>query len=91
MRYPWLIFLLFLLPAAVFAQGGSISGIVTNADSKKPVNGASVFLSNSQSGTATSESGKFLLGSLRPGQYTLVISSLGFEDFKKTVIVKTTQ
>jgi len=88
MRFPWLVLLFLLLPFAVLAQGGEISGVVTNADSKKPIGGASVFLSNSQAGTATSESGKYTLSGLRPGQYTLVISSLGFEDFKKTVVVE---
>jgi hypothetical protein len=88
MRYPWLVLLFSLISLTAFAQGGSISGTVTNADSKKPVARASVFLSNSQSGTATNEEGKFYLGNLRPGQYTLVISFLGFEDFKKTIIVQ---
>jgi hypothetical protein len=88
MRYPWLILLFSLISLTAFAQGGSISGTVTNADSKKPVARASVFLSNSQAGTATNEEGKFYLGNLRPGQYTLVISFLGFEDFKKTIIVQ---
>jgi hypothetical protein len=88
MRYPWLVFLLIFLPVALLAQDASISGVVTNSDSKKPIGGVSVFLSNSQAGTATNESGKYYMGGVRPGQYTLVISSLGFEDFKKTVIVE---
>jgi hypothetical protein len=88
MRYPWLILLCLIIPFASFAQGGSISGTVTNSDSKKPVPRASVFLSNSQAGTATNEQGKYYLSGLRPGQYTLVISCLGFEDFKKVLIVQ---
>src|ERR1700753_613017 len=87
MRLPWLILFCILCPFAVFAQYGTISGVVTSADSKKPIAGASVFLSNSATGTATNDKGGFILANVRPGQYTLVVSILGFEDYDKTVLV----
>jgi hypothetical protein len=89
MTFPRLIILLILLLPAycAFSQNTTVSGTVINADSKKPLPRASVFLSNSASGTATAEDGSFSLYNVRPGQYTLVVSILGFEEYDKTILV----
>lgn len=87
MRFPWLVFFCLLFPFAALAQYGSISGVVTSSDSKKPIANASVFLSNSASGTSTNENGHYNLASVRPGQYTLVVNILGYQDYEKTVLV----
>jgi hypothetical protein len=87
MRLPWFVLFCLLCPFAAFAQYGSITGVVTSADSKKTIAGASVFLSNSSVGTASRDNGAFTLASIRPGQYTLVVSILGYQDYDKTVLV----
>jgi len=87
MRYPWLILSFILLPFISLAQNGTISGVIINAESKKPLARASVFLSNSSVGTATAENGTYSLYDVRPGQYTLVVSILGFEQYNKTILV----
>jgi len=87
MRLPWLILICLFFPFAVLAQSGVISGVVTSADSKKTLPRASVFLSNSAVGSATNEEGRFMLSGIRPGQYTLVVSILGFEQYTKTILV----
>jgi hypothetical protein len=87
MRFPWLILLYILLPFAAIAQSGTITGVVTSAESKKPLPRASVFLSNSKTGTATTENGTFTLNDIRPGQYTLVVSILGYEEYNKVIMV----
>jgi hypothetical protein len=87
MRLPWLILFCLLIPFAALAQYGSITGVVTSADSKKPIAGASVFLSNSSVGTASRDNGAYTLANIRPGQYTLVVSILGYQDYDKTVLV----
>lgn len=87
MRHPLLILFCLLLPAMIFAQGGVISGLVTNAETKNGISGASVFLSNSSFGTSTTESGKYVLNGVRPGQYTLTVTLLGYEDNTSTVLV----
>lgn len=48
---------------------------------------ASVFLSNSSYGTITNDDGTFTLSGLKPGQYELVVTSVGFKDFNKTIMV----
>jgi len=86
MRFGWLIVLAVVFPFIVSAQGGIISGKVLRKD-KSPVAGASVFLSNSSFGTATAADGSFSLRGVRPGQYTLVVTLIGLEDYTKSILV----
>lgn len=87
MRFSWLILLCFLCPVIALAQGGTITGTVTGKDTKSPVARASVFLSNSSFGTTTANDGTFRLSGLKPGQYSLVVTTIGYEDYVKTVLV----
>ena len=87
MRFPWFILLFLLFPAITFAQNGIITGVVTNAETNKPLPRASVFLSNSSVGSATAEDGKFTLLGIRPGQYTLTVTILGYEDYSKSILI----
>jgi len=87
MRFPWLILFLLVFPFAAIAQYGTITGVVTNSESKKPLARASVFLSNSSVGTITADDGSFALYSIRPGQYTMIVSILGYENYSKVVMV----
>jgi hypothetical protein len=87
MRFPWLILICLFVPFIAIAQNGVISGTITVAGTKNPLPRASVFLSNSSVGSATAENGTYLLSGIRPGQYTLVVTILGYEDYSKTVLV----
>jgi hypothetical protein len=87
MRFPWLILIIFLFPLAAAAQGGLVSGVVSASDNKKPLAHASVFLSNSGVGTVTDDEGHYRLGGVRPGQYTLVVSILGYEQYSKIILI----
>src|ERR1700742_4641171 len=89
MRFPWLVLFFLFFSIGAFSQSGIITGIVTNAESKSPLARASVFLSNSSVGSATNEEGKFTLNGIRPGQYTLTVTIIGYEDYKKVVLVGT--
>jgi hypothetical protein len=86
MRFYSLLWLLVLCPFFILAQT-SIAGKVLREDTKNPVAGASVFLSDSSYGTVTRSDGSFELNNVRPGQYTFVISHLGYSDFVKTILV----
>ncbi|MDR3693565.1 carboxypeptidase-like regulatory domain-containing protein [Mucilaginibacter sp.] len=87
MRFPWLILMYLVFPFVALAQNGTITGVVTTVEGKKPLARASVFLSNSSAGTATADNGTFALYNVRPGQYTLVVRILGYETYSKTVLV----
>ncbi|WP_191164669.1 carboxypeptidase-like regulatory domain-containing protein [Mucilaginibacter glaciei] len=75
------------LPVIVLAQGGTITGKIISAASKAPVPKASVFLSNATFGTATDDEGNFSLRGVKPGQYDLVVTTLGFEEYSKKILV----
>jgi TonB-dependent receptor len=74
-----LLFLVFLTGSTlVFAQNGSISGVVTDSQSKEPVIGASVLIQGTQVGTMTDIEGKFSIPNVKPGTYSLAISFITY-------------
>ncbi|NCD67954.1 carboxypeptidase-like regulatory domain-containing protein [Mucilaginibacter agri] len=82
----YLIFLLFIIPLSLCAQI-SISGKVTDLSSNKPIENASVILSNSTVGNKTTADGSFILKNVKPGQYDLVASIVGYETYHLTLTV----
>ncbi|MBK7810881.1 MAG: carboxypeptidase-like regulatory domain-containing protein [Saprospiraceae bacterium] len=78
--------LLVLIPLWVNGQTGSIEGVVLDSETKESIIGAVVMLEAGQVGTTTDFDGLFVLR-LAPGNYTLSISSLGFEKKNVTDIV----
>jgi hypothetical protein len=86
MRAFWLLLCL-LFPFVTLAQNGIITGKITRTDTKAPIGQANVFLSNTTAGTASAEDGTYTLAHLKPGQYTLVVSIIGYESYTKNVLV----
>jgi hypothetical protein len=80
-----------LLPAAIalicasniYAQGGKISGKVTDAGTGEDLIGVNVVLEGTTMGAATDISGEYYILNVPPGNYTLAASLVGY---KKTVI-----
>jgi hypothetical protein len=87
MRFFFYFWLILVIPAMSFAQSGIITGKVTAIDTKSPLAKASVFLSNATFGTVTADDGTFTLNGVKPGQYELVVSILGYENFSQSVLV----
>jgi len=56
-----------------------ISGTVIDAYTRKPLEGANVYLDRSTIGTKTIDSGKFVMRKIPAGNYTLVISYVGYD------------
>lgn len=81
-----LFIILFLLPLTCWAQY-TIIGKVQNLTDKKPVIKASIFLSNTTVGTATADDGSYVLSNIKPGQYQLVVSAIGFETAYQSINV----
>ena len=77
--------LVFILVISLFsyAQGQptscSVSGKVTNALTGAPLQGATVYISNSSKGDLTNAKGSFLIAGLFNGKYDLIISYIGFQ------------
>src|SRR3712207_1770231 len=72
---------------------GSIAGTVVD-ESQAAVVGATARLTNVATGvdrtTTTNEVGRFLFGSVQPGEYTLVLEATGFKKAERTSIHLTT-
>ncbi len=86
MRFLFCFWLMVSLPCILLAQG-TISGKVTAIDTKSALSKASVFLSNATFGTVTAEDGTFTLIGVKPGQYNLVVSILGYETYNQSILV----
>ncbi|MDR6944626.1 carboxypeptidase-like regulatory domain-containing protein [Mucilaginibacter pocheonensis] len=87
MRHYWIILIFALCPFVTLAQNATITGTVVNANGKSPVTRASVFLSNATYGTVTADDGSFTLAGVKPGQYELVVTTVGYEDYSQTIQV----
>ena len=64
-----------------------INGRVINRITKKPVANASVFLNNTSTGAQTTNDGTFAFNNTRPGKYELVVSVIGFETYKQSIVI----
>jgi hypothetical protein len=81
-----LVYFMCLLPTLTWAQY-AVTGKVINLYDKKPIEKASVFLSNTTVGSATTDDGSYTLANVKSGQYELIVSAVGYETFTKTIIV----
>ena len=84
--------ILFLLISSVVQaqQNYSISGTIKDQSSGETLFGATVFIQNSSIGTTTNEYGFYSI-TAPEGNYTLIISYLGFEDLTKSIILTSDQ
>lgn len=86
MKKPFLLLLSTLLVLFSFAQG-TISGTVVDAETKQPLEGASVFAQNTTKGTLTDKEGAFRLR-LEKGGYEINITFTGYAS--KTINLEVT-
>ena len=88
MRKNIVILLLVLFPWMAQAQY-RLSGTVTGSDNHEPLAGANVVLGNAAMATATGRDGTFSFPNLKPDNYELKVSFVGFES--QTLRVKLTK
>jgi hypothetical protein len=85
---PLLLLSIFLLSPDLFAQSpakGSISGFVRDKETGETMILANVMIDKTAIGAATNTSGYYTITGLTPGSYTVTVSYLGYEAFKKVV------
>ncbi|TSD67049.1 hypothetical protein FFF34_006525 [Inquilinus sp. KBS0705] len=80
-------FIILLLPMSCLAQF-TVSGRVLNQPDTKPLANVSVFISNATIGTKTAEDGRFILQNIKPGNYELIISAIGYDIEKKNIVIE---
>ena len=76
----------FFINKCIYAQL-EIKGTVYEDSTRKPVEGASVFLSNTSFGTVTDSKGNFKLNVTRQGAYTFVVTSVGYTTYSKMILI----
>ncbi|UCG42665.1 MAG: TonB-dependent receptor [candidate division WOR-3 bacterium] len=64
---------------SLVTQPGLVSGNVYDAESGAPIVGANVVVCDTRAGVVAGPSGGFVITSLRPGEYRLAASHVGFE------------
>ena len=79
LSYPFLILFLIALPGFVFAQNIKLAGKVVDAETGAPLVGASITINGSNKGTVADVEGKFFLQLEQGKQYSLKISSVGYQ------------
>ena len=77
------ILLSFILIVSLFdmaygAATGRIIGTITEAESNSPLPGANITIQGTSRGTATDLDGDYILANVPPGNYTLVVTFIGF-------------
>lgn len=69
---------------AAQAQTGKLTGVVTDAESGKPVEGVSVIIQGTTLGANTNAAGRYFIISVPPGNYTVQARRLGFQSINTT-------
>ncbi len=71
--------LVLMLPLALFAQRGTITGKVTDANTGDPLVGANVVIKGTTIGSAAGPDGTYKITKVPPGTYTLRASFIGYK------------
>ena len=77
----------FCLPAFVFAQLGTVKGIVLDESLDEPLPGVSVYLEGTRLGAATGGAGRFVIDGVPAGSYRLAARFLSFETLYQKIEV----
>lgn len=79
--------ILLLLPVAVFAQTGQITGKVTDKQTGDALPGANIYLEGTSLGAASDLDGNFIILNVPQGNYTAVIRYIGYDKVTSEVQV----
>lgn len=80
----WGMMLLCVVPLSFLYAGGEIRGTIFNPEGK-PLAGAHVLIAGTRIGTASDANGHFIFQQLKPGNYKLRVSFLGYYTQEKEV------
>ncbi len=78
-----ILLLMLCISSACIAQ--TLRGKILAADTKQPIAGANVFLSNTSTGAVANDKGEFMLDHFPAGRFDLVVSCIGFETEVQTI------
>lgn len=72
----------------IFAQNGTVQGRVISEKTGQPIEAVNAGLEGTTFGAATDRQGEFLIQNVPAGEYTLVISSIGYQKEEKNIIIE---
>ncbi len=75
----------------IIAQNTTIKGNIKQIDSITPLGGVSVHLNKTDLGAITSGNGNYIIENIPKGNYTLIVSSIGYQTIKKNISIKDNQ
>jgi len=73
----------FIIISIIKAQTAIISGFVSDSSSGEALIGANVFLQETGQGMATDINGYYIIQGIAPGNYTIMVSYIGFDMYKQ--------
>ena len=86
---PVLLLFAVLIQTKVFAQeNATVRGTVTDAGTGQPMYSATVYFVGTSIGAITDENGEYMIVGVPPGDYTLEVEYLGYEDYKKPMKIE---
>ncbi len=85
MKTVFILFSILIISNINFAQT-VISGIVTDND-ENPLPGANIYLEGTYDGTSSEEDGSFNFETEEEGEFTLLVSFIGYQTFKETIVL----
>jgi len=86
MKILWKLFVLSFFPFLLFAQTYSISGRVSDKNNAALI-GVNIVLTDGSSGTAADNTGHYSFNNLKPGEYKLRFSFIGYRSESRKVII----
>ena len=68
-----------ILTSFIFAQTGSIKGIIVDQDDEDPLIGANIVIDGTTMGAATDAEGMYLIINVPAGEHILKVTYIGYE------------
>ena len=72
--------------------GANLSGTIFKHDSNLPLQGANILFKSEtgkEYGASSDSNGEFNISDISAGNYTVIISFIGYEDYKKSILIET--
>lgn len=88
-KYPYIALFLFISWSSYCQQTGILKGKIIEQATKQPIIGANIILKTTQKGILTDTLGEFSINDIAEGNYTIVVSSIGFQAKEITDIIIT--
>ena len=89
--WAWLVcvsaFVLVIAQPVHAQDGGRLRGVVIDAQSQSPIEGATVLAAGTLFGALTNNAGEFSLGPLSANTYTVIVTAQGYQELVQTVSI----